>query len=302
MKRAGVVLLVLLGVLVNAALAQKPAVVTDNDPGWHRIGQITASFKMENESIIVYGRDEFAAIRLKVTDAPIKIEHVQLFYEDGGDMQKVDVHSELLAGAETRVINLRGANQDLEKVVFTYKTLPNHKGEKATVELWGLKTRKDGSDALRNDESDHHHHDDSKLENDAKETREDINEEAREARDEVKEESREARQEAKEAREEVKEETREAKEELKEERREAKEDSKDTESDLEEGAEKLGDEISETAASGAAHIQDKVYVDKMGPDGQSIFINKHSKYYYINDEGKKVFVSKWQLKDKPKKD
>jgi hypothetical protein len=212
MKRA-VVLLVLVTMLINVSRAQKPTVVVDNDPGWHKIGQITASFKMDNESIVVYGRDEFTKIKLKVTDAPIHIDRVQLFYEEG-DMEEVSVASELQAGGETRVIDLNGTNKELEKVVFTYKTLPNYQGDKATVELYGLKTRQDRSDAFRDDDKDGDN---------------DLDEEVDEAQNEVKEESREARDE-------LREEGREAREEMKEESREARQEAKEAEEKVEEGA------------------------------------------------------------------
>jgi hypothetical protein len=75
---------------------------------------------------------------LKVTDAPINIVNVEVFYESG-EPEKIDVKNELQAGSETRKIDLKGANQDIQKVVFTYKTLPNHEDEKAHVELYGLK-------------------------------------------------------------------------------------------------------------------------------------------------------------------
>ena len=39
--------------------------------------------------------------------------------------------------------------------------------------------------------------------------------------------------------------------------------------------------------------------NKVGPNGEEIFL-KDSKYYYLNDKGKKVKVKNAQLKDKPK--
>jgi hypothetical protein len=282
MKRAIVVVLVLFGVLVNSAFAQKPAVVLSQEPGWHKIGEVTASFKMQNESITVLGADEFTAIKLRVTDAPINIERLQVFYEDG-ESEEVDLRNELAAGSETRVIDLKGSNKELSKVAFTYKTLPNYEGDKADVELYGYKAQRDGeSNAYRDEDKDGV--DDNE-----------INEEARETKQEIKEESREARQE-------IKEESREAKQEIKEERREAERDAERAEEKTEEGADKVGEDISEAAGNVGAEIKDKPYVDKVGPDGQRIYMDRHSKYYYISDDGKKIFITKAQMKDNPKKD
>jgi len=138
MKKSVVILLLVMFVAIAGAFAQSPGVVTSAKPGWHKIGEVKASFKMENESIVVLGKDAFKSIKLKVTDAPINIENVQVFYESG-DPEDVSVRSELKAGAETRVIDLKGGTREIKKVVFTYKTMPNSKDEKAHVELYGLK-------------------------------------------------------------------------------------------------------------------------------------------------------------------
>jgi len=38
------------------------------------------------------------------------------------------------------VIDLKGVEKDLKKIVFVYKTIPNQTADKATIEVWGLKT------------------------------------------------------------------------------------------------------------------------------------------------------------------
>jgi hypothetical protein len=137
MKRA-LIIVFALAAFANVTFAQKPGVVTSTKPGWHKIGETTASFKAENESISVIGADRFKSIKLKVTDAPVNIESVQVFYESG-EMEEVSVKNELKAGSETRAIDLKGPSQEIKKVLFTYKTLPNSQHEKAHVELYGLK-------------------------------------------------------------------------------------------------------------------------------------------------------------------
>jgi len=140
MKKVMIIAIALFAVMgiVNSSYAQTPGVVTNNSAGWHKIGEVKASFKMENESISVLGADRFKSIKLKVTDAPINIENVRVFYENG-ESEEINVRSDLKAGAETRVIDLKGPSQELKKIVFTYKTLPNSKEDKAHVELYGLK-------------------------------------------------------------------------------------------------------------------------------------------------------------------
>lgn len=64
-------------------------------------------------------------------------------------------------------------------------------------------------------------------------------------------------------------------------------------------AKKVGHKTSEIAAKGASGVVDKKYAGKVGPDGQTIYIDKNSYYYYINKKGHRVYVKKADLKDKP---
>ena len=66
-------------------------------------------------------------------------------------------------------------------------------------------------------------------------------------------------------------------------------------------AKTIGNKTAETAAKGAAKVTDKTYASKVGPQGQTIYIDKNSKYYYINSKGNKIYVSKGLLKNKPAK-
>lgn len=138
MKKAILVFIVLFAALANSVFAQEPSIMLSDKPGWSKIGEVKADFKMENQSISVLGKDRFKSILLKVTDAPINIVGLQVFYESG-EMEEFDVKNELKPGSETRKIDFKDGGQEIKKVTFTYKTLPNQKDEKAHVELYGLK-------------------------------------------------------------------------------------------------------------------------------------------------------------------
>ncbi|TCK84716.1 hypothetical protein [Albibacterium bauzanense] len=78
-----------------------------------------------------------------------------------------------------------------------------------------------------------------------------------------------------------------------------KEDTKELKEDIKDVADTVANKTAEIASKGYAEVTDQVYKDKVGPAGQTIYIDEHSKYYYIDKEGKKVFVTSAQLKDKP---
>lgn len=77
-----------------------------------------------------------------------------------------------------------------------------------------------------------------------------------------------------------------------------KETTKEVADETKEVAKKVGNKTAELGAKGAAAITDKIYKDKQGPDGQTIYIDNNSKYYWIDSKGKKVYVTKARLKDK----
>jgi hypothetical protein len=86
----------------------------------------------------VLGADKFKSIRIKVTDAPIHIASMVIYYESG-DPQNVDLASDLKAGGESRVIEVQGGARAIKRVAFVYKTVANAKNDKAHVELYGMK-------------------------------------------------------------------------------------------------------------------------------------------------------------------
>jgi hypothetical protein len=74
-----------------------------------------------------------------------------------------------------------------------------------------------------------------------------------------------------------------------------------TQAQIDSTAKKVGNKTAELTVKGKSAVVDEVYKDKTGADGQSpIYIDHSSDYYYIDKQGKKVYVSKSSLKDKPK--
>jgi hypothetical protein len=64
---------------------------------------------------------------------------------------------------------------------------------------------------------------------------------------------------------------------------------------------KIGNKTAQLAVKGTSAITDKVYRDKRGPGGEVVYINKHSHYYYVNGRGKKVYITKAQMKNEVEK-
>jgi hypothetical protein len=63
-------------------------------------------------------------------------------------------------------------------------------------------------------------------------------------------------------------------------------------------ATKAGDKTAELASKGASDVVDKQYKGKCGPNGETIYINNHSEYYYVDKKGHRVYLKKSELMDK----
>lgn len=281
-----VIVLALFAWNIKPAIAQKPGVVVGNEPGWQKIGETVASFKSQDESISVIGADEFSAIKIRVEDAPLEIQRLQVFYESG-DMEEIDVKQKIQPGDESKVFRLEHPDRDIQKVAFTYNTLPNAEGEKADVELYGLNPERSASDAYRNEAERK-----EKRAERAEERAERAEDKAERAQDEAERAEREVEEDIEQTDEKIEREADQAEENL-------EENAENTERDMENAADNTGDAISEAAAKVAADIDDPKHDTKVGPDGQTIFIGDDSRLYYISEEGKRVYVKKSQLKDKP---
>jgi len=67
------------------------------------------------------------------------------------------------------------------------------------------------------------------------------------------------------------------------------------------GAKTVGNKTAEVTKKGVAKVTDKKSDAWVGPEGQTIYIDDLGKYYWINGNGKKIYVSEAALKAKSKK-
>jgi DNA-binding beta-propeller fold protein YncE len=67
-------------------------------------------------------------------------------------------------------------------------------------------------------------------------------------------------------------------------------------------AKKVGNKTASIAVKGTKKLTDKTYKGKEGPGGQTVFIDKNDKKYYVDEKGKKVYLTAAEIHDKPKKD
>lgn len=64
------------------------------------------------------------------------------------------------------------------------------------------------------------------------------------------------------------------------------------------GAKKVGNKTAEVASKSKATVTDQRHKDKVGPNGQTIYIDNHSRYYWVDKKGHRHYVRKIDLKNK----
>lgn len=74
--------------------------------------------------------------------------------------------------------------------------------------------------------------------------------------------------------------------------------SKKTGKAVKKEAKKVGNKTAEIASKGKSAVVDKVYDGKQGPNGEKIFIDGDSKYYFVDKKGHKQYVPESKLRDK----
>jgi len=102
---------------------------------WERLGEREATDKLDHDTIVVTSaRGDFVAIKLTVHKRSVTFHRVVVHFRKGGD-QEIEIHKNIPADGETRVIDLRGGDRVIHSVDFWYEA-KSLGGKKAVVKLW----------------------------------------------------------------------------------------------------------------------------------------------------------------------
>jgi hypothetical protein len=108
----------------------------DIRPGkWRFIADKNVRYGPDHDVIVVSGNANFSQLRLKVSDAPLKVNDMKIHFENGNVID-VSIRSEIRQGSQSRVIDLPAGSRNIRKVEFWYSTIGTNQGT-AKVALWG---------------------------------------------------------------------------------------------------------------------------------------------------------------------
>ena len=102
---------------------------------WKFIGDKKVNFLIDRDVIHVTGNDNFSQIKLKVTEGPVHILDMDIYFENG-DKFDVSIRNKIPRGGESRVIDLPGGSRSIKKIEFWYETKGFLKG-RGRVSVWG---------------------------------------------------------------------------------------------------------------------------------------------------------------------
>src|ERR1043165_9761588 len=89
------------------ALAQKPVILTNDKPGWHRMGELTMNDKADTVFAEIIGADAFSALRLKMEKGTVIIYEADIVFEEGPS-QCITLEQKLNEGEQTKVLLFNG--------------------------------------------------------------------------------------------------------------------------------------------------------------------------------------------------
>ena len=126
-------LIILAGISFTGLQAQKK-----QEYNWQKIGEKSIDFKSNKDAITIAATDNYKALQVKTADAPVHIDNLVVVYESG-DPENIPVRYDFKANSASRAINLSGAKNKIKEIDVVYRSIPNWKGDKAQIEIWGSK-------------------------------------------------------------------------------------------------------------------------------------------------------------------
>lgn len=103
---------------------------------WEKLGTRIVNYNLDRDEIpVTLKSGTFNSVKLIVKRSPINLHRFVVHFSNG-KTQEILVRKKIPKGGETRIIDLKGGNRGIKKVVFWYDTKNLARG-KSIIELWG---------------------------------------------------------------------------------------------------------------------------------------------------------------------
>lgn len=119
--------------------AQRSNYSRSQAPGrWVYLGQASVNGRADRDIINVgSGHGRFQRVQIRVDRAPIEFQRVVVHYANGRS-EEVNIRQRIPAGGQTRAIDLRGDDRNINSVEFFYSPGRWNAGRMPRVRLYGI--------------------------------------------------------------------------------------------------------------------------------------------------------------------
>lgn len=108
-----------------------------NSITWDNLGTKVVDFTLDRDVVTASSKETYNALKIKVNNGMVNVHKVTVHFANG-DTQDIKLPKELTKGNDGKLIDLKGNQRVITKIVFWYDTENSNK-DKAVVEVWARK-------------------------------------------------------------------------------------------------------------------------------------------------------------------
>jgi hypothetical protein len=112
------VLLVLIAVSTFSCVTRRSLGLEE---GWELLAERKVNFVRDKDEIEVKSRNMFTAIRFKVEDRDIRLNDLEIFFQNGDKLSPA-IDDVIRAGESSRIIEIARDGRYIDKITFKYRT------------------------------------------------------------------------------------------------------------------------------------------------------------------------------------
>ena len=134
----GLLFILSIGDAVNAQRSDRWSSTPQTYGRWTYLGQANVDGRVDHDTVSVgRWRGRFQRIQIRVERAPIEFHRVVVHYANGRS-EEVAVRQRIPSGGQTRAIDLRGDDRNIDSVEFFYARGGWRYGRTPRVRLYGI--------------------------------------------------------------------------------------------------------------------------------------------------------------------
>ena len=129
----GIALLFVTLLAVSCSSSRKSITIEE---GWDLIGERKVNFVRDRDELKVYNNNGYTAIRFRVEKRDIKINNLQVVYQNGDVLSPV-IDDVIIKGEYSRIIELGIAPKNIRSINFKYRTTGSVLKGRANILIFG---------------------------------------------------------------------------------------------------------------------------------------------------------------------